>query len=79
MRSRPEEARSIVLLTILLFHISSARPSKEPSMVGSTLGVYISGLIFVSARTNKRHHHRATQVHLQRAESSGRVLKAHQL
>jgi cell shape-determining protein MreD len=26
-------------------------------MVGSTLGVYIFGLIFVSARTNKRHHH----------------------
>jgi hypothetical protein len=26
-------------------------------MVGSTLGVYRFGLIFVSARTNKRHHH----------------------
>jgi len=26
-------------------------------MVGSTLGVYSFGLIFVSARTNKRHHH----------------------
>jgi hypothetical protein len=26
-------------------------------MVGSTLGVYNLGLIFVSARTNKRHHH----------------------
>jgi hypothetical protein len=26
-------------------------------MVGSTLGIYIFGLIFVSARTNKRHHH----------------------
>jgi hypothetical protein len=26
-------------------------------MVGSTLGVYGFGLIFVSARTNKRHHH----------------------
>jgi hypothetical protein len=24
---------------------------------GSTLGVYSFGLIFVSARTNKRHHH----------------------
>jgi hypothetical protein len=24
-------------------------------MVGNTLGVYIFGLIFVSARTNKRH------------------------
>ena len=27
------------------------------SMVGSALGVYSFGLIFVSARTNKRHHH----------------------
>ena len=26
-------------------------------MVGSTFGVYVVGLIFVSARTNKRHHH----------------------
>jgi hypothetical protein len=26
-------------------------------MVGSTLGVYSFGLIFVSARANKRHHH----------------------
>jgi hypothetical protein len=52
VRSRPGSAR-----TILLFHIISARPSKQPSMVGSTLGVYIFGLIFVSARTNKRHHH----------------------
>jgi hypothetical protein len=26
-------------------------------MVGRTLGVYSFGLIFVSARTNKRHHH----------------------
>ena len=43
--------------TILLFHIISARPSKQPRMVGSTLGVYSFGLIFVSARTNKRHHH----------------------
>jgi hypothetical protein len=52
VRSRPGAAR-----TILLFHIISARPSKQPRMVGSTLGVYIFGLIFVSARTNKRHHH----------------------
>ena len=43
--------------TILLFHTISARPSKQPRMVGSTLGVYSFGLIFVSARTNKRHHH----------------------
>jgi hypothetical protein len=52
VRSRPGAAR-----TILLFHIISARPSKQPRMVGSTLGVYSFGLIFVSARTNKRHHH----------------------
>jgi hypothetical protein len=39
-------------------HLSlSARPSKQPCMVGSTLGVYSFGLIFVSARTNKRLHH----------------------
>jgi hypothetical protein len=29
-------------------------------MVGSTLGVYSFGLIFVSARTNKRHHQSTT-------------------
>jgi hypothetical protein len=44
--------------TILLFHIISARPSKQARMVRSILGVYSFGLIFVSARTNKRHHHR---------------------
>jgi hypothetical protein len=27
-----------------------ARPSKQPRMLGSTLGVYTFGLIFVSAR-----------------------------
>jgi hypothetical protein len=43
--------------TILLFHTISARPSKLPRMVGSTLGVYGFGLIFVSARTNERYHH----------------------
>jgi hypothetical protein len=52
VRSRPGAAR-----TILLFHTISARPSKEPRMVGSTLGVYSFALIFVSARTIKRHHH----------------------
>jgi hypothetical protein len=52
VRSRPGAAR-----TILIFHIISARPSKQPRMVGSTLGVYSFRLIFVSARTNKRHHH----------------------
>ena len=43
-RSRPGAAK-----TILLFHIISARPSKQTRMVGSTLGVYNFGLIFVSA------------------------------
>jgi hypothetical protein len=43
-----------LIRTILLFHDISARPSKHPRMVGSTLGVYSFGLIFVSARTNKR-------------------------
>ena len=52
VRSGPGAAR-----TILLFHIISARPSKQPHMVGRTLGVYSLGLIFVSARTHKRHHH----------------------
>jgi hypothetical protein len=52
VRSGPGAAR-----TILLFHTISARPSKQPRMVGSTLGVFSFGLIFVSARTNKRHHH----------------------
>jgi hypothetical protein len=52
VRSRPGSAR-----TILFFRIISARPSKQTRMVGSTLGVYNFGLIFVSARTNKRHHH----------------------
>jgi hypothetical protein len=50
VRSGPGAAR-----TILLFHTISARPSKQARMVGSTLGVYSLGLIFVSARTNKRH------------------------
>jgi len=54
-RSGPGAAR-----TILLFHTISARPSKQPPMVGSTLVVYSFGLIFVSARTNKRHHHLMT-------------------
>jgi hypothetical protein len=31
--------------TILLFHTISARPSKQPRMVGSILGVYSFGLI----------------------------------
>jgi hypothetical protein len=51
-RSVPGAAR-----TILLFDTISASPSKQPRMVGCTLGIYSFGLIFVSARTNKRHHH----------------------
>jgi hypothetical protein len=56
VRSGPGAAR-----TILLFHIISARPSKQARMVGSTLGVDSFALIFVSARTNKRHHHHQRQ------------------
>ena len=83
VRSGPGEAR-----TILLLHIISVRPSKQPLMVRTFLKVYlelgsyflflqeqitdiitsygtylpqgIHGarlLFFVSARTNKRHHH----------------------
>ena len=52
MRSGPGAAR-----TILLVHTINARPSKQPRLVGSTLGVYSFGLIFVSGRTNKRDHH----------------------
>ncbi len=46
--------------TILLFHIISARPSKQPLRVRTFLKTCIYGawlLNFVSARTNKRHHH----------------------
>jgi hypothetical protein len=42
VRGRPGAAR-----TILLFHIISAKPSKQARMVGSTLGVYSFGLISV--------------------------------
>ena len=49
--------------TILLFHTISVRSSKQTRMVGSTLGVYDFGLIFVSVRTNKRHHHQSLHVH----------------
>ena len=67
MRSRPGAAR-----TILLFHIISVRPSKQPRMVGSTLGIYSFGLIFVSARTNKRHHH-----HWRRPGAARTILLVH--
>jgi hypothetical protein len=50
--------------TILLFHTISTRPAKQSRMVGSTLGVYSFGLIFVSARTNKRHHHQNVNMHV---------------
>jgi hypothetical protein len=40
--------------TILLFHIISARPSKQPLRVRTFLTVYGTWLLFfVSARTNK--------------------------
>jgi hypothetical protein len=54
-RSGPGEAR-----TILLLHIISARPSKQPLMVRTFLKVHMElGSYFVSARTNITHHHRA--------------------
>jgi hypothetical protein len=44
--------------TILLFHIISARSSKQPPMARTFLKVNGAWLLFfVSARTNKRHHH----------------------
>ena len=46
-----------VTRTILLFHIISARPSKQTRMVCMFLMVYGDWILFfVSARTNKRHH-----------------------
>jgi hypothetical protein len=42
VRSGPGAARSI-----LLFHTSSARPSKQPRMVGSTIGVYFGQILFL--------------------------------
>ncbi len=53
VRSGPRAAR-----TILLFHIISARPSKQPRMVRTFREVYGARLLFfVSERTNKRHQH----------------------
>jgi hypothetical protein len=44
--------------TILVLHIISARPSKQPLLVRTFLKVYLElGSYFVSARTNKRYHH----------------------
>jgi hypothetical protein len=64
VRSGLGEAR-----TILLLHIISARPSKQPLMVRTFLKVYMElGSYFVSARTNKGHHHRHV-VHTDRISS----------
>jgi hypothetical protein len=53
VRSGPGEAR-----TILLLHIISARPSKQPLLVRALIKVYMDlGSYFGSARTNKRLHH----------------------
>ena len=44
--------------TILLLHIISARPSKQPLMVRTFLKVYMEfGFYFDCVRTNKRHDH----------------------
>ena len=63
MRSGPGVAR-----TILLSHIISARPSKQPLMVQvrTFLKVYIEldFYFLVSARTNKRHHHHTRCLYL---------------
>jgi hypothetical protein len=57
VRSGPGEAR-----TMLLLHIISARPCKQPLMIRAFLKVYMElGSYFVSARTNKRHHHQFCQ------------------
>jgi hypothetical protein len=53
VRSGPGAAK-----TILVFHIISARPSKQSLMVSTFLKVYMElGSYFVSARTNERHYH----------------------
>jgi len=44
--------------TILLLNVISAGPSKQPLMVRTFLKAYKElGSYFVSARTNKKHHH----------------------
>ena len=58
MRSGPGEAR-----TILLLHVVSARPSKQPLLVRTFVKVCIEfGSYFVSARTSKRHHHQQSRI-----------------
>jgi hypothetical protein len=59
VRTGPGEARA---RTILLLHIISVRPSKQPLMVRTFLKVYmeLGSYFLVSARTNKRHHHHHT-------------------
>jgi len=48
--------------TILLFHITSARPSKQPLMVPTFLRVFGARLaFFVSARTNRRCHQQSSR------------------
>jgi hypothetical protein len=46
-------------------------------MVGSTLGVYSFGLIFVSARTNQRHHHHWPQDAVFRLEYLGSLVNTY--
>jgi hypothetical protein len=67
VKSGPGAARNI-----LLFHIMSASPSKQPRMVSSTLGVYSVGLIFVSVRTFERHHHLLVDRGARAAQMPGR-------
>jgi hypothetical protein len=64
VRSGPGEAR-----TILLLHIISARPSKQPLMLHTFLKVCMElSSYFVSARTSKRNNH-----HLQIGREAARI------
>jgi len=56
VRSGPGEAR-----TILLLHIISARPSKQPLMVRTFLKVFMelgSSFLFLQEQNKRHHHHR---------------------
>jgi len=70
VKSGPGEAR-----TILLLHIISAGPSKQPLMVCTFLKVHMElGSYFVSARTNTRHHHQGDR---ERESLLGTILHCH--
>jgi hypothetical protein len=61
-----------VARTILFFHIISDRPSKQPLMVRTFLNICGAWLLsFVSARTNKRHHHQKEDAKTRRDNAVG--------